>query len=371
MGTKRQDGFTLVELLVVIAIIGVLVGLLLPAVQQAREAARRMQCSNNLKQLTLAIHNYESSYGMIPQRSGGSHIGGESATGAMPHNSNRLSGWVQLLAFYEGGNQWEQIRAGGVGTNRPDWPRNGGAPWQGWDVWNVAPIVLRCPSDPGPRPNSSDFTYQFSAGDQVRGIQNGISNQIRGPFATRGRPNYRFRDVTDGLSNTAALSERLCARAIAGFRAQTPTAVPSPLSVEHRLVIETRMTGLIQNPGICFQVSDGRFMLAGQQVQARAGDNWRDGQPMYCAFNTVLPPNAPSCADGGNWGDSHHLVLPPSSRHAGGVNMSVMDGSVRFVTESVDTGNLAMEQGLNGPSMYGVWGAFGSRAGNESIQMDF
>jgi prepilin-type processing-associated H-X9-DG protein len=96
---------------------------------------------------------------------------------------------------------------------------------------------------------------------------------------------------------------------------------------------------------------------------------WQDAQPMYVAFNTVLPPNAPACADGGNWGDSNHLVIPPASRHPGGVNGSMSDGSVRFFSETIDAGNLSVFQPPYGASNYGVWGALGSKAGGETVQL--
>src|SRR5688572_20348975 len=99
---RRSQGFTLVELLVVIAIIGILVGLLLPAVQAAREAARRMQCSNNLKQLGLASHNYESAYKKFHYRQGGT-------TAGTLNNQSRKSGFIALLPFIEGGNQFSRI----------------------------------------------------------------------------------------------------------------------------------------------------------------------------------------------------------------------------------------------------------------------
>jgi prepilin-type processing-associated H-X9-DG protein len=87
---------------------------------------------------------------------------------------------------------------------------------------------------------------------------------------------------------------------------------------------------------------------------------------MYCAFNTVLPPNAPACADGHNWGDSHNLVIPPASRHAGGVNVLMGDGRVIFASDNINTGNLGARQPLTGPTRYGVWGSVGSRAGNDT-----
>ena len=78
--------------------------------------------------------------------------------------------------------------------------------------------------------------------------------------------------------------------------------------------------------------------------------------------------NAPACADGGNWGDSHHLVIPPASRHTGGVNSVFADGSVHFISSNIDTGNLAVRQPRSGPSRYGVWGSLGSKDGGEVNQ---
>jgi prepilin-type processing-associated H-X9-DG protein len=109
----------------------------------------------------------------------------------------------------------------------------------------------------------------------------------------------------------------------------------------------------------------GRFFVAGSAIQARFGIAWQDANPMYVSFNTVFPPNAASCADGGINGDSVHLVIPPASRHTGGVNVTLCDGSVRFVGNNIDTGNLNARQTISGPSMYGAWGALGSRSGGE------
>src|SRR5690606_35651696 len=127
---RARSGFTLVELLVVIAIIGVLVALLLPAVQQAREAARRMQCSNNLKQMGLALHNYHDTYGSFPPRATGTTHGPNGDS----HNNGRLNGLIPLLPFLEQGAMYDRI-ATGDGTRAPFGP----ATWIGWEPWNTSP----------------------------------------------------------------------------------------------------------------------------------------------------------------------------------------------------------------------------------------
>ena len=321
-------GFTLVELLVVIAIIGILVGLLLPAVQAAREAARRMQCSNNLKQLALALHNYESAFKSIPTRSGGTNS--STGTGLMNSNRGRLSAFIPLLSFIEGGNIYSLIAAGDA-TNPPGGPHA----WANWGPWNESPAFMRCPSDSGYTNNTRTNSYALSAGDQVEGIMNGLSGQARGVFSPRGSTRgYRFADISDGTSNTIALSERLCQQS-------TPYRATDPVTVA------------------------GRYFVAGSSIQARFGIAWQDANPMYVSFNTVFPPNGASCADGGINGDSVHLVIPAASRHTGGVNAALCDGSVRFISNSIDTGNLNARQAISGLSVYGAWGALGSKSGSE------
>ena len=121
---SQRHAFTLVELLVVIAIIGILIALLLPAVQAAREAARRNQCSNNLKQLGVGLHGYHDITGSFPFGRGGT------ATGAMS-NSSRVSGFIPLLPYIEQTAIYDQIRAGGNGA-----PPLGPRGWSSWANWN-------------------------------------------------------------------------------------------------------------------------------------------------------------------------------------------------------------------------------------------
>ena len=354
-------GFTLVELLVVIAIIGILVGLLLPAVQAAREAARRMQCSNNLKQLGLAMLNYESAFKSIPTRSGGSNS--STGTGLLNSNRGRLSAFIPLLSFIEGGSQYSLIAAGDA-TNPPHGPEA----WANWAPWNTSPAFMRCPSDSGYTNNIRTNSYALSAGDMVEGLMSGISSQARGVFSPRGSTRgYRIAEISDGTSNTIAFSERLCQQSRTE-RATNPVVVGAN-QVEILLGTHTRVTGLINTPSLCNTVVAGRFFVAGSSIQARFGVAWQDANPMYVSFNTVFPPNGPSCADGGINGDSVHLVIPPASRHTGGVNGGFSDGSVRFISNSIDTGNLNARQLISGLSMYGIWGALGSKNGGEVGQV--
>ncbi len=349
VGGRVSRGFTLVELLVVIAIIGVLVALLLPAVQAAREAARRTQCVNNLKQLGLALHNYHDTYKSFVYRVGGTGPGG---TG----NDYRLSGFIPLLPFYEQGAMWDAISAGDA-TGPPQGPR----PWVGWDPWNRSPDVLRCPSESAFGTNQRVHSYLFSVGDQVRAIR---SQSGRGLFFQINT--VKFADIVDGTSNTAAMSEGLTNQ-------PTPTAgapayiTQSALEVDYRRGCAEGVDGLIASPNVCYLQTSGKYFGAGVGVRAARGRTWSDGIAQNVAFNTVLPPNGPSCAqDGGNWAGKTHLVVPPSSNHPGGVNLLLADGSVRFISETIDTGNLGAEQLTTGPSQYGVWGAIGSKDGGEA-----
>jgi prepilin-type N-terminal cleavage/methylation domain-containing protein len=353
-GTSK--GFTLVELLVVIAIIGILVGLLLPAVQAAREAARRMQCMNHLKQLGLALHNYHDVYNKLPPR-----IGGDWRVGV----NYAPSGIMRLLPFMEQNNLYQQISSPQVfdGVSFP--PFN----VPSWDTrylpWRANISVFVCPSDgiassPGTLGKSN---YRFSNGDWFSWW--GYPG-TRGPFEVwalyDGWDQWYQRNVinisaiTDGTSNTLAISER----AVAG--PGTEGTIRSSVALNQSTAVNYDGTS---SPIACMALrgTGGRYapgVPTGNWGQGTYSHGW---QGRNAEISTVMPPNGPSCAIFAE--DWNAVMWAPTSYHAGGVVGVLLDGSVRFINETIDTGNLALPPVLSGPSPYGVWGALGSKDGGE------
>ena len=328
----RKQGFTLVELLVVIAIIGILVGLLLPAVQAAREAARRMSCSNNLKQLALAVHNYESSYKYIGRLSspGQSDWGQDS-------NWNGYSPQCGLLPYIEQGPLYQQIYFGDHRDSR--YPHYQGHPWAGdrpappgstmtikQQFATKIPGFL-CPSDP----KYPDFAYPgnnyaFSAGPSL-GWYVAVGDQI----GMYNRTRYTsFADCTDGLSNTIMLGEFVKGDANGGTFTNMgdiarglafPSGAPA-----------TKWSQVQLDAFAVATLAGGGNHVSG------AGSHWM-GPGMYnTAFNTMAPPNwrgvagnnCGGCGEGDNDG-----IYPARSRHSGGAMHAMGDGSVQFIAQTI------------------------------------
>lgn len=398
--SPAKFGFTLVELLVVIAIIGVLVGLLLPAVQAAREAARRISCGNNFKQISLAIHNYHAAFKQLPRH----HTGTWSDTNTPVDMNNRmmLSWLVGLTPFIEQQGLWEQISQPSVqrfdGTvQSPAFPEMGPAPWNDQYVpWVTEIPTLRCPSDPGTGlPGMGRTNYAACLGDSIDRMNSGPIEIIQGaliqPTPTaiavraqagcRGafvaRRDVRFRDILDGLSNTILCGEIATdlgdrdIRTIAAIENQTDEVRDEPDFCLH--------DGLVSplRPQFWSDGADGGTVPTLAAANEGRGFRWAQAGTVFTDFNTILPPNRETCL-GGDPGDGVLAsgVASASSRHPGGAHVALGDGAIKFITDSIDAGDVhdgnvwsggTGHSAAGGASPYGLWGALGTRSSGEVI----
>ncbi|ELP34453.1 DUF1559 domain-containing protein [Rhodopirellula baltica] len=405
---SRPRGFTLVELLVVIAIIGVLVGLLLPAVQAAREAARRMSCSNNFKQLGLAAHNYHSAYNNLPVQGSGTYaVGGRDPWDGNPNgdiSSNyRLSYLVGMLPFLEQQGLWEQISnplsINSDGTVRsPSWQAMGPHPDRvQYPPWATELPTLRCPSDPGSGlPSLGRTNYAACHGDSavysrdsyldVDEVAEGgklpyisdtahataSSASHRGMFVT-GR-HMKFRDTLDGLSNTIMCGEIATDLGDNDKRTTVATNVGAHAAPNEKN--QCRLDPSYAEPFLDPERPQFWTSTVTKQVVWGRGYRWHDYMPPYSQMTTILAPNAQLCSEGT---DHRDVVSPPSSRHQGGVHVLMGDGAVKFITDSIEAGNKNAPQvsdragspAAGSKSPYGLWGALGSRSAKEVIDGEF
>ncbi len=382
---SKHTGFTLVELLVVIAIIGVLVGLLLPAVQSAREAARRMSCSNNAKQIGLALHNYHSAFNQFPaQRAGTTGFKGFIGT-VNPDNNfsnkRRLSMLVGLLPFLEQQPLWDTIsnpvtvQFNGTVRTQP-WPAMGPVPWTGqYTPTRTVLSPLNCPSDSGPPVTYGTTNYGAVVGDVIRGL--GAANPAkeirRGMFVPTTAT--RFRDVVDGTGNTIAVAEitnSLGARDLSGGAAYD---IGGEINLRPQECADTvdPLRPKFFAPGILLM---GYAAPIGKWGDGGRGNRWMDGGGNYSGVNTVLPPNKPSCSYAS--GDAGDGIWTAGSFHPGGCHIVMGDGSVHFISENIDAGDPSIPAvgtpgwggspaGMQSP--YGVWGGLGTTNARESVSL--
>ena len=325
MSRKRSLGFTLVELLVVIAIIGILIALLLPAVQAAREAARRAECKNNLRQIGLAAHNYHSANKCFP-----------------PGRLTTVNSWSQnakLLPYIEHQNVYDLISF----NKSPGNSANATARTSHISCY-------RCPSDY----NRMDFNYSKNHYGWGKNNYKGNAGNDTGQMVSGKEQNNgifmsncvrRIRDIPDGTSHTALFAE-----AVLGDASDEKIEVPGDW---FRIATSYKTRDEVYNACLNVTPQSG----AANQI-CRSGRNWTWGNYIPSRYNHVMPPNMQSCGRYGGSGDMDSTVnskggaTTASSRHAGGVNVVMADGSTHFINDNIDLQ---------------IWWAGGSRDGGETV----
>ncbi len=349
MRTRRR-GFTLIELLVVIAIIGILIALLLPAVQAAREAARRSQCSNNLKQIGIACHNYLTAFNVLPFGKGPSY---DQLIPGTPFYA-RWSTHSQLLLFVEQGNLFNSINfqlapeTPGMAGDVPFMP-----PYKNTNRANATASrtkvsIFLCPSDGAPLvpgwPGANSYlgnmqTWACDLGDRNPSL-------VAPAEAPHGMFYYLSKvgaaDITDGTSNTALFSEKIRGKGTRDGDARSDSLITaSPTSLD-----DTYQTCTATNP------------MTTPRLTMVQGASWVMGEMCCTQYNHVSTPNKKTCAGLGFANNSMAnmpMQVPPSSYHPGGVNTLFGDGTVRFIKDTVSLQ---------------TYRAIGTRNGGEAISAD-
>lgn len=361
-----QGGFTLVELLVVIAIIGILIALLLPAVQAAREAARRMQCSNNLKQFGLAIQNYHDVHNAIPAATARVYF--KNGNGAGNYSAQfHLLPFIEQTARYESVINNETV----VGISDDDVRLQGKIP------------SYICPSDPGAGSpgllnNTARCSISTCRGDfalhntKIDSIMFDL-NVARAPFINSTMPGaltnknvwQNYSAITDGTSNTMAASEACSQDSTSTTNIRGGVIFGGEINVSDKTA---------NAPILCLNLSDGKnYKVSESNKMAEAvyrGNIFADGRAPRAGFCAVLQPNSPSCLNGteSSTPERNMGYFSATSYHNGGVNIVRFDGSTMFVSNTVNAGNPNDEQNyVGGKSPYGVWGAMGTIGQGDSI----
>jgi len=333
---KRIRGFTLIELLVVIAIIAILIALLLPAVQQAREAARRTQCKNNMKQIGLALHNYHDVHKLFPPAS--IYTYPNLAPNLAPSNYS----WIMMiLPYFDQGPLYQQID-----STRPLY----GQLIDGKEISSLLLPAMLCPSDTGyGRGNKHGLAWTNYAGAEGYDWHLRQGHRLSGMFEIF--TPVAIRDVADGTSNTIAVGETTAHGYKNGAIRTSGTGVPRQGNdgVFRSMLLATNSNGDVNVGPLLDPEGTPRGAGSGN------GTWWRSApyafQPTFLAA----------------WGPNAHWA-GSSSPHTGGAQYLLADGSVRFISENIDTGNWpSTTPALHLPESGGIWMNLNTFNGGEVV----
>jgi prepilin-type N-terminal cleavage/methylation domain-containing protein/prepilin-type processing-associated H-X9-DG protein len=344
MTSRKSQGFTLIELLVVIAIIGVLIALLLPAVQAAREAARRTQCVNNLKQIGLGLHNYHQTHDRFPL--GMSQQFFDLTQNPPYDNWSNWSAQALLLPFLEQTAIYNTINFNWCPARAPGSAYNATA-------YNTKITTFMCPSDPNAGPSNIN-SYYFSKGTTTTATP----TTSTGLFANT--TCYGIRDCLDGSTNTIAFSESLAGNSASTtpYRGDGMCNVTDGSPSAQMADAWANPTAVLAGLQACSTAFPTASTSGSIYLKNNKGYRWGWGTDGYTFINTIATPNSKlypwgACRFGcGNCGPDGSAFTNAQSYHSGGVNALMADGSVRFIKDSI---------------AQNTWWSLGTRAGGEVI----
>ncbi len=384
-GAFKTIAFTLVELLVVIAIIGILIALLLPAVQAARESARRMQCANNVKQLALAQHNHQDTYGYLPnsmtQRSLGlqAPFVGWSPADRYTCRKHFLGFLAVSLPFVEQMSLYTYMMRNFNTATSFEYCLSPG--FNDAVAQSISPYL--CPDESLQNDRLiRNVSYEWAGITSYHGC---LGDSFYTPYQVDcPRGVFRRGDVTalalegilDRTSNTAMIGEMIAYRwddvqnPIRGGVGQlTGFGYSTKLSACLGLARDPEDSNLHKGKyGPSVESPSPRLL----QWYVMPGRGYATGYASVTGFTCAMPPNAPHCSPASAGLSASSLTL--SSLHPGGVNVGMADGSVRFISDTINCGDPNVSPGMNysnmiGESYYGIWGAMGSVNGGESVAL--
>jgi hypothetical protein len=322
-----------------------------------------------LKQLAIAVHNYHDTHQALPPATGGPH-------GPTTAGPERWSGFVSILPFFEMGSLYERFLSTEVGGSSYNWYVPSTVPNTYLGANNPITthvMTMYCPSDGAYATKPNDYpsgkNYRFCLGDNPSGWSSGFHLRgNRGPFYIRSYLNLS--SITDGTSNTLMLSEHCMVDALSSSKKKK-------LAGAHFSSGGGFTAGTATNPSYLSDRTTCLNSVSGNDYTVTTlGQDWGwgfvTGTYRYTTFVTTLPPNSPSCY---YEKDSWNQMVSTTSYHSGGVNTALIDGSCRFISETINSGTAICFPDVadspigdvSGASPFGIWGAYGSRNGDESL----